>query len=111
MEQNDDKKWQILASEYLFRRPWLTVRRDHVRLPNGAEIPEYYVLEYPDWINVIAITRDGRFLLERQYRHGLQWTATSCAPAYANKAKRLCRQPSANYTKRLATAKAPGPRF
>ena len=74
MKQNDDKKWQILASEYLFRRPWLTVRRDHVRLPNGAEIPEYYVLEYPDWINVIAITRDGRFLLERQYRHGLQWT-------------------------------------
>ena len=71
---NKDRCWQTLDSEYLIRRPWLTARRDHVRLPNGAEVPEYYVLEYPDWINVIALTRDGRFLMERQYRHGLQLT-------------------------------------
>lgn len=32
---------------------------------------EFYVLEYPDWINVIAITDDGRFVMEHQYRHGL----------------------------------------
>ena len=29
-------------------------------------------MEYPDWINVIAITKDGRFVIERQYRHGTQ---------------------------------------
>lgn len=49
--QNDEKEksgWQVTDSEYLFRRPWLTVRRDRLRLPNGNEIPEYYVLEYPD---------------------------------------------------------------
>ena len=51
----------------------MTARRDHVRLPSGVEMKEYYVLEYPDWINVIATTRDGRFIMERQYRHGLQW--------------------------------------
>ena len=71
---NDEKKWEILHSEYLIRRPWLTARRDHIRMPNGVENPEYYVLEYPDWVNVIAITSDGHFLMERQYRHGLQWT-------------------------------------
>ncbi len=70
----DDKKWDILHSEYLIKRPWLTARRDEVRLPNGVINNEYYVLEYPDWVNVIAITSDGRFLMERQYRHGLQWT-------------------------------------
>ena len=48
--------------------------RDCVRLPNGVENDEYYVLEYPDWVNVIAITAEGKFLMERQYRHGLQWT-------------------------------------
>lgn len=67
----DPQKWTVVASEYLFRRPWLTARRDHVRLPDGTENPEYYVLEYPDWVNVIARTADGRFLLVRQYRHGL----------------------------------------
>ncbi|MCM1079630.1 MAG: NUDIX hydrolase [Bacteroidales bacterium] len=67
----DEKKWELLKSEYLIRRPWLTARRDHVRLPNGAEIPEYYVLEYPDWINVIAVTKEGQLVLIRQYRHGI----------------------------------------
>lgn len=61
----------MLDSEYLFRRPWLTVRHDKVRLPDGRINPEYYVLEYPDWINILAITEDGKFVFERQYRHGL----------------------------------------
>lgn len=67
---NDIGKWTVLESEYLIRRPWLTARRDKVRLPNGVINPEYYVLEYPDWINIIAITVDGRMVFERQYRHG-----------------------------------------
>lgn len=76
--QNDEKKksgWQVTDSEYLFRRPWLTVRRDRLRLPNGNEIPEYYVLEYPDWVNVLAVTTDQKFVFVRQYRHGLGLTA------------------------------------
>lgn len=68
---NDPRKWEVLESEYLIRRPWLTARRDCVRLPSGVVNREYYVLEYPDWVNVIARTVDGRFLLIRQYRHGL----------------------------------------
>ena len=71
----EDKKWTILKSEYLIRRPWLTARRDHVRFPDGRENPEYYVLEYPDWVNVIAITKDWHFVMERQYRHALGRTS------------------------------------
>ena len=70
-----DISWQTLSSEYLIKRPWLTARRDVVRLPNGVVEDEYYVLEYPDWINVIALTRDGRMILERQYRHALGETS------------------------------------
>ena len=70
-KDEDAMKWEVLGTEYLFRRPWLTARRDHVRLPNGVENPEYYVLEYPDWVNIIARTEDGRFVFVRQYRHAL----------------------------------------
>lgn len=66
----DVGKWTVLESEYLIRRPWLTARRDKVMLPNGVVNPEFYVLEYPDWVNIIAITDDGRMVFERQYRHG-----------------------------------------
>lgn len=65
------KKWKVLDTEYIIKRPWLTARRDKVELPDGRIINEYYVLEYPDWVNVIAITKDGKFVIEKQYRHGL----------------------------------------
>ena len=68
--ENKEKKAEVLASEYLFKRPWLTVRQDKIKLPNGIIIPEYYVLEYSDWVNVLAITKDKKFLMIRQYRHG-----------------------------------------
>lgn len=77
---SNDMKWNVLSTEYLFNRPWLTVRRDTVQLPNGTIHPEYYVLEYPKWINVIAITPEGKFVMVRQYRHGLGIVATElCA--------------------------------
>lgn len=63
--------WDIIRSEYLYRSPWLTVRKDMVRTEKGITIDDFYVLEYPSWVNVIAITADGQFIIERQYRHGI----------------------------------------
>lgn len=74
LRDTNDRKWEIKNSRYIIERPWLTARCDHVKLPTGAEIPEYYILEYPDWVNVIALTQEGKFVMVRQYRHGLQET-------------------------------------
>lgn len=30
---------------------------------------EYYVLEYPNWVNVVAITEDDKVIMVKQYRH------------------------------------------
>lgn len=73
-------RWKTLNSKYLIRRPWLTARRDVVQLPNGEINDEFYVLEYPDWINVIAITNDDQFVFVRQYRYALDLDSTElCA--------------------------------
>ena len=72
---NEEGKYEVLESKYLFQRPWLTARVDSAKLPDGRLVPEYYVLEYPDWINVIAITEDGQMIMERQYRHAIGKTA------------------------------------
>lgn len=69
------KGWKIIHSEYLHKQPWLTVRRDSVELPSGHVIEDYFVLEYPSWINVIAITKNGEFVLVKQYRHGIGLTS------------------------------------
>lgn len=70
--KKEPKQWEVLASDYLHKEPWCTLRRDRVKVSNGAIIPDYYILEYPNWINVIAITKEGKFLFIYQYRHGLQ---------------------------------------
>ena len=70
-----DKKWEIKSSEYALDCKWLKVRKDRIKMPTGVELDDFYVLEYPDWINIIAITTDGYYVLERQYRHGLQKTS------------------------------------
>lgn len=74
------KSWKIISSEYLIRRPWLTARRECIELPNGHRIPEYYILEYPEWVNVIAVTPEGKYIFVRQFRFGLGIESTElCA--------------------------------
>ncbi len=31
---------------------------------------KYYVLEAPDWVNIVALTDDGELIFVRQWRHG-----------------------------------------
>ncbi|MBD1428866.1 NUDIX hydrolase [Sphingobacterium litopenaei] len=64
------QKWKLLESKYIIQRPWATLRVDKLELPNGNIKDEYYVLEYPRWVNMVAITEDQKVLFVRQYRHG-----------------------------------------
>lgn len=68
-------KWKILSSEYLFRDTWFTVRKDTCQTPSGKVISPYYVYEFPTWVTALAFTKDGRIILEKQYRHAIGETA------------------------------------
>jgi len=64
------EKWKLLSSEYICKEPWATLRRDTCELPDGRINEHYYVLEYPDWVNMIGITEQNELLVIKQYRHG-----------------------------------------
>ena len=64
-------KWKVLASEYLYKEEWLTLRKEKCELPNGKIVPSYYILEYPTWVNAFAVTEDNKVIMVRQYRHAL----------------------------------------
>lgn len=66
------EKWKVLDSKYIIQRPWATLRIDRLEMPSGNIKEEYYVLEYPTWVNMIGITEDNQILFVRQYRHGAQ---------------------------------------
>lgn len=68
----ENRKWKVLKSENILKKgPWLSVRQELVELPNGTRIPTWFIFEFPDWINVIAITKDGKMVMIDQYRHAI----------------------------------------
>ncbi|WP_374166737.1 NUDIX hydrolase [Arcticibacter sp. MXS-1] len=66
---SDSMKWEKLSSRYLVKEKWATLRVDACKMPDGTIIDDYYVLEYPDWVNAVAVTEDNEVILIRQYRH------------------------------------------
>lgn len=69
---DDPLPWESLEEQYLFRRPpWLVLRHQRFRLPSGREIPDYWISEFPAWVNVVAVTERDELVFVRQYRPGL----------------------------------------
>jgi 8-oxo-dGTP pyrophosphatase MutT (NUDIX family) len=66
-----DLSWKTLSSKYLFKEAWFTLRSDTCETRDGKLIAPYYVYEFPDWVMAVAVTEDGKFIMERQYRHAL----------------------------------------
>jgi ADP-ribose pyrophosphatase len=62
--------WRVLSSRISYEDRWLKVRSDDCVTADGRHISPYHVLEYPDCINVVALTPEGQLLLVREYRHG-----------------------------------------
>jgi ADP-ribose pyrophosphatase len=63
--------WEILSSKYLFNDLWFKVRKDKCITPKGKIVDPYYVYEFPTWVTAVALTEDGKVVLEKQYRHAL----------------------------------------
>lgn len=62
--------WSVTASRQVLRDRWISVRADECMTAEGIAIASFYVLEYPDWVQVVAIDMEDRLVLVRQYRHG-----------------------------------------
>ena len=67
-------EWKTLKSEYLFNDRWFKVRRETCERPDGRIVEPYYVYDFPEWVSAVALTADGKVILERQYRHALGLT-------------------------------------
>lgn len=62
--------WTTLSSKHIVQDRWISVRADICQTVDGHIIEPYYVLEYPDYVNIFAITKSQDVVLARQYRHG-----------------------------------------
>lgn len=66
------RAWEQLSSRTLVDvSPWMKVHEDTIRLPGGRVIEDFYRIETPDYVIMAVCDAAGRFLLERQYKHGI----------------------------------------
>lgn len=63
-------KWQVKNSEYVINTKWLKVRADTCHTPQGDLSEPWYVIEYPEWVNCVAIDQQDNVIVFRHYRHG-----------------------------------------
>lgn len=66
------KNWKLISSTNLNKNRVFAVRKDESLSPDDGKKHNFFVIDAPDWINVVAITEENEFLLIRQYRHGVQ---------------------------------------
>jgi 8-oxo-dGTP pyrophosphatase MutT (NUDIX family) len=61
------KPWKVLKSSYVRSR----FRIDQCELPSGY-ILNATIMEFREWANVVALTRNREVVLVKQYRHGIK---------------------------------------
>jgi len=62
--------WTYLHSKVLQSGPVFTTKIEHYRSPRTGQVHDFYLIDSPDWVNVIPLTGDGKVILVRQYRFG-----------------------------------------
>lgn len=65
------KPWEFVESESSHDYGIFKTRVDHLRSPRTQHVLRRVIVEPPDWVNVVARTVDGNFLMVRQIRHGI----------------------------------------
>lgn len=73
------ESWKTLSRRVILDySKFLTVEEHAVELPDGQVITDWPWVITPDFVNVVVVTQEGRFLCFRQTKYGLE--GTSIAP-------------------------------
>jgi ADP-ribose pyrophosphatase len=64
--------WKTRSRRVMFDQPpWLTVEYHEVELPDGRIFPDWTWIQTPDYINVVAETETGQFLVFKQLKYAV----------------------------------------
>jgi ADP-ribose pyrophosphatase len=64
------KPWPCIRSQSVQSFRVFSIRADTTISPRTGIEHDFYVIETPDWVNIIPITADHQVVMVRQYRHG-----------------------------------------
>jgi ADP-ribose pyrophosphatase len=75
--------WKTISKRLLCQpNRFLTVQLHEVELPDGRRIPDWPWIVTPDYVNVLARTKDGRFLAFRQTKYAVDGVTLATVGGY-----------------------------
>lgn len=77
------QSWKTRARRTVWEQPpWLTIEQHTVELPDGRVIPDWAWVITPDYVNVVAVTTDQRWLCFRQTKYAVQGSTLALVGGY-----------------------------
>ena len=64
--------WKIITSRQIADCRVFKVREDYCERESDHKESTFFVVENPDWVNIIALTQDKQVVLIKQFRHGAE---------------------------------------
>lgn len=70
--------WKTIETESLVESYHVSVKKNKVKLPDGAVIDDFYTVTIPDAAMVAAIMADGMILLKTEFRYAIGEEVIEC---------------------------------
>jgi 8-oxo-dGTP pyrophosphatase MutT (NUDIX family) len=70
---NDTKQvegWDVLKDRILLKTPIVTIKAGPVLCKRTGIQKDFYLIDFPDWVNIVALTTDRNIVMIRQFRYG-----------------------------------------
>jgi len=65
-------EWKTLDERIVVRDRWIDLRAETCVTPGGAVLDPFYVLNLPDFVQIVALTDADEVVLVREYRHPIR---------------------------------------
>lgn len=62
--------WEVQPGRVVLKTPVVTINAGPVLCKRSGREKEFYLFDFPDWVNIIAVTPDRQLVLIRQFRYG-----------------------------------------
>lgn len=64
--------WRIYASKQVADCRVFKIREDNCERESDALKSSFFVIEAPDWVNIVAVAKTNEFVFIEQFRHGIE---------------------------------------
>ena len=76
MKKDDDLLWEEVKTEHIVQDEWIDFKKTAFRFPDGKVFEPFYTYSRRDYVVIVAIDEEGKYICVRQFRQGIREVTT-----------------------------------